>query len=353
VAVEQQSGQTVYFCSQCDQHYLPDGSELIEKAEISLIGQGFTLSFEDEILVNFYYTAENIDDVTEQGMLVFYNDPGAADIAKADDVYTGSVLSNGAFANTTRGVAAKEMGDERYYCAYAKRADGTYAYSALYSYSPEKYAMGRIQNSSNEELKALCVAMLNYGAAAQEFFGYRTDDLMNAGLTAEQQALVAEYDAALFAGAIPADPAKTGAFSATDTGFTKRNASVSFEGAFAINYYFTPEFAVDGSMKLYIWNSEVYEAAQTLTADNAAVQVMTAQNGNWSASVTGIAPKDLDKTFYVAGVYTDANGNTYCTGVIAYSLSRYCMNNAKPGKPMQTLAANTAMYGYYANNYFA
>ena len=29
------------------------------------------------------------------------------------------------------------------------------------------------------------------------------------------------------------------------------------------------------------------------------------------------------------------------------------MNNAKPGKPMQTLAANTAMYGYYANNYFA
>jgi hypothetical protein len=29
------------------------------------------------------------------------------------------------------------------------------------------------------------------------------------------------------------------------------------------------------------------------------------------------------------------------------------MNNAKPGKPMQQLAASTAMYGYYADNYFA
>jgi hypothetical protein len=29
------------------------------------------------------------------------------------------------------------------------------------------------------------------------------------------------------------------------------------------------------------------------------------------------------------------------------------MNNAKPGKDMQALAAATAMYGYYAGEYFA
>jgi hypothetical protein len=28
------------------------------------------------------------------------------------------------------------------------------------------------------------------------------------------------------------------------------------------------------------------------------------------------------------------------------------MNNAKDGKDMQGLAASTAMYGYYAKNYF-
>jgi hypothetical protein len=125
---------------------------------------------------------------------------------------------------------------------------------------------------------------------------------------------------------------------------------VSFEGAFAINYYFTPEFAVDGEVTLYVWDRETYEAVEGLTADNAAATVMTEQNGTWFASVSGIAPKDLDKTYYVAGVYTDAAGNTYCTGVIAYSLSRYCMNNANGN--MGTLAQATAMYGYYANNYF-
>ena len=40
-----------------------------------------------------------------------------------------------------------------------------------------------------------------------------------------------------------------------------------------------------------------------------------------------------------------------CTGIIAYSLSRYCLNNANG--TMGELAQNTAMYGYYAAQYFA
>jgi hypothetical protein len=104
-------------------------------------------------------------------------------------------------------------------------------------------------------------------------------------------------------------------------------------------------------MKLYVWNAEAYEAAEVLTADNATVVAMENRNGDYFAPISGIAPKDLDKTFYVAGVYTDANGNTHCTGVIAYSLSRYCMNNANGS--MGDLSQATAMYGYYADNYFA
>jgi hypothetical protein len=80
---------------------------------------------------------------------------------------------------------------------------------------------------------------------------------------------------------------------------------------------------------------------------------MQSQDGGaYWGQVQGIAAKALDDTYYVAGVYTDENGNTQCTGVIAYSLSKYCLNNAKPGKDMQALAAATAMYGYYADLYF-
>jgi hypothetical protein len=130
---------------------------------------------------------------------------------------------------------------------------------------------------------------------------------------------------------------------------------VSFEGAFAINYYFAPSAQVEGDLQMYIWTPETYAAASQLTAENAsAVISMTAQEGGaYWGQVKGIAAKALDDTYYVAGVYTDAEGNTHCTGVIAYSLSKYCMNNAKPGKDMQALAAATAMYGYYAGEYFA
>jgi hypothetical protein len=75
-------------------------------------------------------------------------------------------------------------------------------------------------------------------------------------------------------------------------------------------------------------------------------------DGSYWGQVTGIAAKKLDETYYVAGVYTDESGNTCCTGVIAYSLSKYCMSKAVDGNKMQQLASATAMYGYYARNYF-
>jgi hypothetical protein len=129
---------------------------------------------------------------------------------------------------------------------------------------------------------------------------------------------------------------------------------VSFEGAFCVNYYFTPSAAVSGDITMYIWTPEDYAKATTLTAGNAseAVTMVAGSDGSYWAQVSGIAAKRLDETYYVTAVYTDAEGNPYCSGVVAYSLSKYCMNNAAPGKDMQSLAANTAMYGYYAKLYF-
>ena len=174
------------------------------------------------------------------------------------------------YSCTTNGITAKQMGDTRYYCAYAKLPDGSYTYSPIYEYSPKKYALSRLANSTDEKLKALCVAMLNYGAAAQAYFGYRTDELMNESLTDEQKALVVSYDPTLFAGAIPADSAKTGSFVQTDIGFSSRSATVSFDGAFAINYYLQPNAVPDGEITFYYWTALDYGKATTLTAENAA-----------------------------------------------------------------------------------
>jgi hypothetical protein len=195
--------------------------------------------------------------------------------------------------------------------------------------------------------------MLNYGAEAQKYFGYKTDDLMNKDLTAEQKALVVAYSADLFRGAIAADSNKTANFAKTSTGFSGRSATVSFEGAFAINYYFTPDSEPDGDITFYYWSATDYAKAGSLAVANATgkLTMKKGADGSYWAQVTGIAAKQLDDTYYVAAVYT-SNLQRCCTGVIAYSLSKYCINKAGGTSDMKDLAAHTAVYGYHAKSYF-
>jgi hypothetical protein len=290
-------------------------------------------------------------------MLVFNTNPGSApSFAAADEVYNTYTYSEstGRYMSTTSGIAAKRMGDTRYYCAYAKLSDGRYVYSSAYDYSPKKYAYNMLGKSTTSDTqKALCVAMLNYGTEAQIYFDYNAQNLMNADLTAGQQALVMAYDGSLFKGAVAANSSKTGNFVKTSTGFSSRKASVSFEGAFAVNYYFVPNATVRGNITFYYWTPEAYAAASTLTVANASgsCSMIATGDGSYWAAVSGIPAKNLDETYYVAAVYTDGSGNRRCTGVIAYSLSKYCLNNASGS--MGDLAQATAMYGYYAKCHFA
>lgn len=81
-----------------------------------------------------------------------------------------------------------------------------------------------------------------------------------------------------------------GTFVNDGNGFSKRVPSVSFEGAFAINYYFTAQNIPD-------------------------------------------------------------NGMEYCTGVLNYSVGAYCKSVGDGGQ-MDAVSAAAAVYGYYAKQYF-
>lgn len=87
-----------------------------------------------------------------------------------------------------RGVAAKEMGDTLTAVLEFTR-DGVDYNGTVDVYSLKEYATERLENSSDEYFKNLLVSLLNYGAAAQTYFNYKTDALVNAGLTDAQKAL--------------------------------------------------------------------------------------------------------------------------------------------------------------------
>ena len=104
-------------------------------------------------------------------------------------------------------------------------------------------------------------------------------------------------------------------------------------------------------MTLYYWNAEDYESAQQLSTDNATGSMVMTPGAQYSAAITDIAAKDLDSTYYVAVVY-QSNGQTYCSGVLAYSLAAYCQSKATVAGPIGDLAKATAVYGYHAKQLF-
>ena len=319
-----------------------------------VLGVGFSLSFEDEVLVNMYYTISGEAAFTDHGVLVFGDDTDTPDVANAEAIYKGiDTATAGQYMGQTDGISAKELGDTKYYAAYAKRTDGTYVYSDVYAYSPRQYALNKLASeSSSNNLKALCAAMLNYGTEAQLYFSHNTDQLANRDLTDEQKALVAAYSTDLFAGPYAPDASKAGQFVKT-AGFGSKTATASFNSALALNYYFQPTAQMDGDMTFYYWSANDYLAADVLTADNATgtAVMMDNKDGSYWAEIPHIAAKQMDDTYYVVAVY-ESNGETLCTGVISYTVSKYCMNRAASDSDMADLAAAAAVYGYHAKVYF-
>lgn len=315
-----------------------------------------SLSFEGEVRYNIYFETANMSDVDmeDMGLIVFDTALDNGTMQDAIDVVHGALFNGTHYVVHTNGISAKNLGDTLYLKVYAKQADGTYAYSRLIKYSALTYANSVLNAEGKDEIKPLVVAMLNYGAAAQKFFDYRTDALMNAGLTEEQKALVAAYNAEMSTPVVKTDASKVGAFASTG-GFKSGYASVSFTGAFMLNYYFAPDKAVEGTVTMYTWDANTYNSVSELTAENATmVQTMTGNgNGEYVGTVTGMAAKEIGKTVYVAVVYR-AGGEAYCSGVVAYNIDSYCARYAtSTGSDMQELAAATTVYGYYAKNYFA
>ena len=313
-----------------------------------------TLEFKDMITVNAMFTAENTQDVVEMGMITYSSSVSAPNAATAEHMIPGTTYdtNTGRYIAHSQGIHAKYLGDTVYLAVYARLTDGTYAYSKVAPYSPVQYATSQLKNSTDMKLKQLVAAMLNYGAEAQLFFGHNTGSLANASLTAEQKALPESYRADMVSTVPSASAAKQGSF-ANNSGFSKRYPAISFEGAFCINYFFTPKYQPANGITLYYWNESDYSAVSVLTAANASgsFKLNGSGTGEYSGDILGISAKNLSEAVYVAAVY-ESGGTTWTSGVLGYSIGSYCSSQASKGTDVSGLAMATAVYGYQAKQYF-
>ena len=299
------------------------------------------------------FTAENIQNVVEMGMITYSTKVSSWSVETAEHVIPGTTYdaSTGRYIATSQGIHAKYLGDDVYLACYAKLTDGSYVYTKLASYSPVQYATSKLKGNDTA-LKQLVVAMLNYGAAAQVHFGHNPENLANATLSPEEIALPESYRSDMVSTVSSPNADKQGLF-ANNGGFAKRYPSISFEGAFCINYFFAPSYAPDSGITLYYWNAEDYNANNVLSTANATgkIKLEGSGTGQYRGDITGIAAKALSEAVYVACAYK-SNGTVWTSGVLGYSIGAYCASQSTKGGTIADLAMATAVYGYQAKQYF-
>lgn len=342
-----------------------------------------SLSLAGEVYVNYYFETglgmkTNNGRVTNAGLLIWNSDPGEnPDYDTADTKVKGAftTTTTGRYVAQTPGIAAKDLGNTLYTCAYVVDEDGITSYSEVRDYSPRTYAynmLNRLENSTegdNVELKQLCAALLNYGAAAQVYFDANEVPLVNNELY-KYNVTVPEYGDVKFTNvahdATEWFKAEYIAASIEDES-SQCAISTSFSGALALNFYIklsdNSDYYDRGTeINLYFWDNSV---TGNLSMDNVTktVTLMDTGNGMYSYTLTDITSKEIGDEFHFAVGYWDYDGLVfYYTDVCSYSVYDYCVNKVLSDddyatatdneKNLSDLAKATAVYGYCAKQYF-
>ena len=370
-------------CSEC-------GEILVEQTEIPVqsgIGDGYiveendddvelSLALEDYVHNNFFFTVNGFDGLFESidpatgkvediGLLVFYTRlPNSADctVETADEVIEGGTYDyeKGMYKVRSNGIAAKDMGDDVWYKMYVKTANG-YVYSAYrYKFSPRLYALD-VQTKTNlpAELKALCVALMNYGADAQVYFaeknGYKYDQLMNVGFE-KYQNLVKDFDSSVITarGDWNAD---NFTFAQDSKTYTDVEYFFSLESALVFNFNFITEFKNIENAGALVWTYEQYLDGQTSVDDATIYYAKTFSNGgkDFAVGYPGLAAKEMDSTFFACGFVDTDEGRVYSSVVrrnIDY-LANWIIEDKDTSDNYKQLMKTMTLYGEYADIYFS
>lgn len=285
-----QEGYTLLYCENCGEEL---GRENIEDPLTNV--EGWSLTLGSDLSVNFKI---NVDASIVSTAKI------SISVASGTSIYAVSDLTAGEEDSylVSMKVSAPQMTD-RITVQIINGNDQTEARN----YTVKGYAETILAGNYSVETKNLVTQMLHYGAAAQIYFGYKADDLANAGLSASVQST----------------PETTNVVTAGNPidGIEFYGATLMFRNRLAVRYYFT----VTGNISDY-----------TFTANGASCTPVR-KGDYYYVEIGNINPQDLDE------VITVKVNDTYS---ITYSGLNYIVNIRQSGsEKMQALVQ--ALYDYY------
>lgn len=170
---------------------------------VSAAGRGFTngeassqltyshtLTLQSNLTVNYYVLTERLrdfDNVTLHVVKDVYDRNGVQ--SEAEAILVGELVSGGTeYKFRYTGIASYEVGNEIRAFVVAEKDGEEYRFN-VDTYSIKTYCYRQLAKStSSDKLKTLIIDLLNYASCSQQYFGIRTDALVNSDLTDEQRA---------------------------------------------------------------------------------------------------------------------------------------------------------------------
>ncbi|MBQ3356255.1 MAG: hypothetical protein IJG45_03990 [Oscillospiraceae bacterium] len=143
---------------------------------------GMSITLMSDLAINYYVPMTLLEDASN-AYIVFQKDDA---LIREYDYTQREVNGENYAVFTFRDIPAKEMGSV-VRARLVLTIGGVEHLGNELPYSVKQYAMDQLAATDDDALRTVLVDMLNYGAQAQTYFGYKTDDLVNKNLTAEQQ----------------------------------------------------------------------------------------------------------------------------------------------------------------------
>ena len=342
------------------------------KPEPVITQKGTNLCYEDLIYVIDIFDVQNAEDIdlsTDAGMLIYTVDEYTAmqDNIIFDEEH--AVVGLKPYKDTSYyyvmsdGIYTRDLHIEKYYIGYLKLSDGSYVFSEAKLYTPAIYAENMLnKDETDSETKDLCVALLNFNAAAQMYFHPNTnkDDLVNNILPEEEREMDWSNVALNLAPVIPEE-----VMVERDTSvFTATGKNLLFEEMISLGaIYKIDDAIVENAIECgtIFWTSEQFEALNGVPSlDNIGDGIKTemiqyrGRSGQWVSNAPEIAAKDMaDTEYYFLGYVVHADGTVSYSGMMSYTIEQYISNmadDAEMGELVKALyyyerAAKAALQG--------
>ena len=310
---------------------------------ISVSGEA-TLTLEDEIKVNYKVGIAKPEGVPADvsAQVLVYESADAQTAETLDMIYENA--SGYYVAANARTYAAKEIVDS-HWMQFRITVNGIVIESGRIEYSPKIYAMNMLSKGDGfGKTDDLVLSMLDYAAAAQNYFGYKTDNLANADVTEEMRAAAEAYRAEVYTQDRPYQPQEFPWY--PEYGVVM---SLNLDGKVSVNGYLTA--AAGEEVQMAVFKS----AADAEAGIGAAAEIVAMQftDGSYKGTTqtTEFAAKEFGDDVYLVFY---VNGEE-ATPAIRYGVETYAYNkltDASAGEKIKALCEAMLNYASAAQMYF-